>query len=43
MGTLICGLMRYWHWIHNGEKTEVLGDKDTGFILAPSDSRGTPD
>jgi len=43
MGTLICGLMRYRHWIHNGEKTEVLGDKDTGFILAPSDSRGTPD
>ena len=43
MDALICGLMGYWHWIHNGEKTEVLGDKDTGFILVPSDSRGLPD
>ena len=43
MDALICGLVGYWHWIHKGKKTEILGDKDTGFILVPSDSGDLPD
>jgi predicted RNase H-like nuclease len=43
MDALICGLVGYWHWIHNGQKTEILGDKKNGFIVVPSDSSGLPD
>jgi len=30
-----CALIGYWHWLHRGEKSEVLGDLATGFILIP--------
>ncbi len=32
---LFCALIGYWHWLHHGTKTEVLGDLATGFILFP--------
>ena len=30
-----CALIGYWHWLHRGEKSEVLGDLSTGFMLIP--------
>ena len=30
-----CALIGYWHWLHRGEKSEVLGDLATGIILIP--------
>jgi predicted RNase H-like nuclease len=30
-----CALIGYWHWLHRGAQTEVLGDLATGFILIP--------
>jgi predicted RNase H-like nuclease len=30
-----CALIGYWHWLHRGARTEVLGDLATGFILVP--------
>ena len=30
-----CALIGYWHWVHAGARTEVLGDFATGFILIP--------
>jgi predicted RNase H-like nuclease len=30
-----CALIGYWHWLHRGQKTQVLGDLATGFILIP--------
>ncbi len=30
-----CALIGYWHWIHLGGKSEILGDLATGFILVP--------
>lgn len=31
-----CALIGYWHWLHRGTRTQVLGDRETGFILVPS-------
>jgi predicted RNase H-like nuclease len=31
-----CALIGYWHWIHLGGKSEILGDLATGFILVPN-------
>lgn len=30
-----CALIGYWHWLHRGTRTQVLGDRETGFILVP--------
>jgi predicted RNase H-like nuclease len=30
-----CALIGYWHWLHDGARTEVLGNLATGFILIP--------
>ena len=32
---LICALVGYWHWKHEGKQTEILGDLDSGFIVVP--------
>ncbi|MFM1768979.1 MAG: hypothetical protein RJA22_1508 [Verrucomicrobiota bacterium] len=32
---LFCALIGYWHWLHRGRRTQVLGDRETGFILVP--------
>jgi predicted RNase H-like nuclease len=32
---LFCALIGLWHWMHQGRKSEVIGDKRTGFILLP--------
>jgi len=32
---LFCALIGLWHWIHGGRKSEVIGDRRTGFILLP--------
>ena len=32
---LFCALIGLWHWIHRGRKSEVIGDRRTGFILLP--------
>jgi predicted RNase H-like nuclease len=30
-----CALIGYWHWLHRGRRTQVLGDRETGFIVIP--------
>lgn len=30
-----CALIGYWHWLHRGARSEVLGDLATGFIVIP--------
>ena len=32
---LFCALIGMWHWMHQGRKSEVIGDRKTGFILLP--------
>ena len=32
---LFCALIGLRHWMHQGRKSEVIGDKKTGFILLP--------
>jgi predicted RNase H-like nuclease len=32
---LFCALIGLWHWMYQGRKSEVIGDKRTGFILLP--------
>ena len=26
-----------WHWKHRGKRSEVIGDRNTGFILLPEE------
>ena len=33
---LFCALIGLWHWMHQGGRSEVIGDRKTGFILLPS-------
>ena len=33
---LFCALIGLWHWIYQGRKSEVIGDRKTGFILLPA-------
>lgn len=35
-----CALIGLWHWKHGGARSEVIGDRRTGFILLPEDLRG---
>ena len=30
-----CALIGYWHWLHHGRRTQVLGDLKSDFILVP--------
>ncbi|MCX6946775.1 MAG: DUF429 domain-containing protein [Verrucomicrobia bacterium] len=32
---LFCALIGMWHWMHRGKRSEVIGDRKTGFILLP--------
>ncbi len=32
---MVCALIAHHHWIHQGKKTEILGDRGTGFLLVP--------
>jgi len=32
---LFCALIGLWHWMHRGKKSQVIGDRKTGFILLP--------
>ena len=33
---LVCALIGYWHWLHRGQRTQVLGDIEHGFLLVPA-------
>ncbi len=33
---LVCALIAHHHWRHRGLLTQILGDKDTGFLLIPA-------
>ncbi len=33
---LFCALIGLWHWMHQGQQSEVIGDLQTGFILLPA-------
>jgi len=34
---LFCALIGMWHWMYLGERSEVIGDQKTGFILLPEE------
>ena len=34
---LFCALIGMWHWMHRGKRSEVIGDRKTGFILLPEE------
>ena len=36
---LFCALIGLWHWRHRGKRSEVIGDRRTGFILLPEKSK----
>ena len=36
LDALLCALVGYHHWRHEGRRSEVLGDLETGFILVPA-------
>ena len=36
LDALVCALIGYHHWRHDGAQTEVIGDDQTGFILLPA-------
>lgn len=36
MDALFCALLGWWHLKHDGVRSEVIGDRETGFILLPS-------
>ena len=36
---LFCALIGLWHWMHQGKKSEVIGDIKTGFILLPENNK----
>lgn len=33
---LICALVGYWHWLHGGQRSQILGDLTSGFLLVPA-------
>ena len=37
LDALLCALVGYYHWRHDGRRSEVLGDLETGFILVPAE------
>ncbi len=36
LDALLCALVGYHHWRHDGRRSETLGDLETGFILVPA-------
>ena len=36
LDAFVCALIGYHHWRHDGQRTEVIGDGETGFILLPA-------
>jgi len=34
---LFCALIGMWHWMHRGKRSEVIGDRKSGFILLPEE------
>ena len=30
-------LIGIWYWMHRGKRSEVIGDRKTGFILLPEE------
>ena len=36
LDAFLCALVGYHHWKHDGAKSEVLGDLETGFIVVPA-------
>ena len=36
---LFCALIGLWHWMNRGRKSEVIGDRRTGFILLPEKNK----
>ena len=36
LDALLCALVGYHHWKHDGARSEVLGDLETGFIVVPA-------
>jgi predicted RNase H-like nuclease len=32
---IICALIGLWHWQHQGKRSQIAGDADTGFIVLP--------
>ena len=38
---LFCVLIGLWHWMHRGKKSQVIGDRETGFILLPEPVLGS--
>jgi predicted RNase H-like nuclease len=36
---LFCALIGMWHWMHRGKRSDIIGDRKTGFILLPEDGR----
>ena len=36
LDALLCALVGYHHWKHDGARSEVLGDLATGFIVVPA-------
>lgn len=36
LDALVCALIGYQHWRHDGQHMEVIGDEETGFILLPA-------
>lgn len=36
---LFCALIGAWHWRYGGRRSEVIGNRRTGFILLPGDLR----
>ena len=35
LDAFLCSLVAWWHWRDRGSRTQVLGDRDTGFVLVP--------
>jgi len=36
LDAFFCALIGYHHWLYHGQRSEVFGDKATGFILVPA-------
>ncbi len=34
---IFCALIGMWHWMHRGKRSEVIGDRKSGFILLPEE------
>jgi predicted RNase H-like nuclease len=36
---MVCALIAHHHWKHAGARTQILGDKETGFLVLPIENR----